>query len=269
MFKDTQFIQCSGNSSLEEVIKEYIVKGRRTLYVVDENNKFIGCFDEKELMVSKTLQKLYFNCNAKYVNEGGEEDKIRSIFLAYKGIKEIPVLDVERRILYCYRKDENEEMEILIKHLKEQGVSIGEDVHIYNSFIDRRWGWLISIGNHVTISCATILGHDASMRKELGRTKLGKVVIGDNCFIGYGSIILPNVQIGNKVIVGAGTVVAKNIPDNSVAIGNPMRIIGTYDDYIEKQEKNMEDALILSDDRKMTLEDKRRIADKMGTVAYI
>lgn len=53
----------------------------------------------------------------------------------------------------------------------------------------------------------------------------GKVVIGNNVHIGENVIILPNVVIGNNVIVGAGSVVTKNLPDNSVAVGNPAHII--------------------------------------------
>ena len=49
--------------------------------------------------------------------------------------------------------------------------------------------------------------------------------IGNDCFVGAGSIILPGVHIGNKVIIGAGSVVAKSIPDNSVAVGNPAKVI--------------------------------------------
>lgn len=52
--------------------------------------------------------------------------------------------------------------------------------------------------------------------------------------MGAGSIILPNVTIGNKVIIGAGSVVSKAIPDGVVAVGNPIRIIGTYDAYMDK-----------------------------------
>jgi len=52
--------------------------------------------------------------------------------------------------------------------------------------------------------------------------------------------VLPNVKIGNKVIIGAGSIVTKDIPDNSVAVGNPARVIGTYDDYVEKSKKQLE-----------------------------
>ncbi len=64
--------------------------------------------------------------------------------------------------------------------------------------------------------------------------KIGKVKIGNNCFIGYRAIILPNVTIGNNCIIGAGSVVSKNIPDNCVAAGVPARVICTVDEYHEK-----------------------------------
>lgn len=57
-------------------------------------------------------------------------------------------------------------------------------------------------------------------------------------FLSGGAIVLPNVQIGNNVIIGAGSVVCKSIPDNSVAVGNPAKVIATFDDYIKKN-KNM------------------------------
>ncbi|MDD6564092.1 MAG: DapH/DapD/GlmU-related protein, partial [Clostridiales bacterium] len=51
------------------------------------------------------------------------------------------------------------------------------------------------------------------------------VNIGDDVWIGGGSIILPGVTIGNNVIIGAGSVVTKDVPDNTLAYGNPCRII--------------------------------------------
>jgi len=43
---------------------------------------------------------------------------------------------------------------------------------------------------------------------------------------------MPGVTIGNRVIIGAGSVVTKNIPDNSVAVGSPARVIKTVDEYL-------------------------------------
>jgi maltose O-acetyltransferase len=52
--------------------------------------------------------------------------------------------------------------------------------------------------------------------------------------VGHGSIILPNVRIGSRVVIGAGSVVTKDIPDNSVAAGNPAEVIKTFDAFLEK-----------------------------------
>lgn len=49
--------------------------------------------------------------------------------------------------------------------------------------------------------------------------------IGKNCFIGMNSIVLSGVKIGDNVIIGAGSIVTKNIPNNSIAAGNPAKII--------------------------------------------
>lgn len=126
-----------------------------------------------------------------------------------------------------------------IDNLRNRGVKIGENVDIINSYIEYCHGFLVSIGNNVTITNASILAHDASTKKFIGYSKVGRVDIGNDVFIGYGSIILPNTKIGNKVIVGAGTVIAKDVPDNVVVVGNPFRILCTFDEYIEANIKKM------------------------------
>ena len=128
-----------------------------------------------------------------------------------------------------------------IEVFRSRGVKIGQNVDIINSQIDYCFSNLITIGNNVTITNATILAHDASTKKFIGYSKVGRVNIGDDVFIGYGAIVLPNTTIGNKVIVGAGTVVAKDIPDNVVVVGNPCRIICSFDDYIERNKSNLKD----------------------------
>jgi maltose O-acetyltransferase len=51
------------------------------------------------------------------------------------------------------------------------------------------------------------------------------VTIGDDCWIGGGAIICPGVTIGSRCVIGAGSVVTKDIPDDSLAVGNPARVI--------------------------------------------
>ncbi|MBK0382331.1 sugar O-acetyltransferase [Pedobacter sp. SD-b] len=64
---------------------------------------------------------------------------------------------------------------------------------------------------------------DKEIRKTLEFSK--PVTIGDDCWIGGNAIILPGVKIGDNCIIGAGSVVTKDIPDNSMAVGNPAKVI--------------------------------------------
>ncbi len=49
--------------------------------------------------------------------------------------------------------------------------------------------------------------------------------MGDNVCIGAAVQVMPEVTIGNNVVIGAGSVVVKDIPDNSIAVGNPCKVI--------------------------------------------
>lgn len=56
-------------------------------------------------------------------------------------------------------------------------------------------------------------------------SRTAPVSIGDNVWIGGGSIILPGVSIGSNVTIGAGSLVSKSIPDNVLALGSPCRVV--------------------------------------------
>lgn len=84
-----------------------------------------------------------------------------------------------------------------------------------------------------------ILAHDASTKKHLGYTKIGKVKIGNNVFIGAGTIILPNVSVGDNSIIDAGSVVTKDIPANTVSAGNPARVLSTLDAFLTRHIDSM------------------------------
>ncbi len=62
------------------------------------------------------------------------------------------------------------------------------------------------------------------------------IVLGDNVYVGNNVIILPGVTIGSNVVIGAGAIVSRDIPDNSVAVGVPARVIKTTDEYLKKLE---------------------------------
>lgn len=121
-----------------------------------------------------------------------------------------------------------------MERLEMNGLRYGKNFHLYNSFIDEGHAFLVEIGDDVTITNSTILAHDASTKLDLNYSRVGGVTIGNRVFIGYGTIVLPNVKIGNDVIIGAGSVVTKDVPDDSVAVGNPAKVIGKKSEYIER-----------------------------------
>lgn len=123
-----------------------------------------------------------------------------------------------------------------ISKLTKKGMSVGDDLWLgYGVSIDTTFCELISIGNNCTITSKVhILAHDASTKKHLGYTKIGRVDIGNDVFIGVGTIILPGVKIGDNVIIAAGSVITKSIPANEVWGGNPAKYICSKDEYISK-----------------------------------
>lgn len=83
-------------------------------------------------------------------------------------------------------------------------------------------GSYVFIGPGVHIYTAMHPVEAATRRKSLHAKP---VTIGNDCWIGGGAIICPGVTIGNGCVIGAGAVVTKNIPDNSMAVGNPAKVI--------------------------------------------
>ena len=124
------------------------------------------------------------------------------------------------------------------KELEKLGARVGDNFESYAD-IDRGHAFLLTIGSNVLLSTCKILCHDASTKRALGYSIVGRVEIGDNVFIGAGAIVLPNVKIGSNVIIGAGSIVSKDIPDNSVAVGNPCRVIKSYDDFMNEKKHLM------------------------------
>ena len=80
-----------------------------------------------------------------------------------------------------------------------------------------------AIAYRVTLSTAT---HEPRTGRDRAGKTLGKPVsIGDGCWIGAGSHILPGVTLGDRVLVGAGSVVTRDFPSDSTIAGNPARAI--------------------------------------------
>lgn len=148
-----------------------------------------------------------------------------------------------------------------VDRFKNAGVIVGSNVHIFESSFDPLFPWLLKIGDNVTLTGVKILCHDASTQKTLGFTKLGKVTIGNNVFVGTKTVILPNVTIGDNVIIGAGSVVTKDIPANTVAVGNPCKPICSFDEYMKKQTSLMGESNVWDVDPKdLSEQDKEKIS---------
>lgn len=100
-------------------------------------------------------------------------------------------------------------------------LTLVDDTHIYV-------GDNTMIGPNVTIASA---GHPILPElREKGYQFNMPVHIGKNCWIGAGVIIVPGINIGDNTVIGAGSIVTKDIPANSVAVGNPCRVIREIND---------------------------------------
>lgn len=107
------------------------------------------------------------------------------------------------------------------------------------------WGsepWLITIGYNVHITSGVkFITHDGGtllFRDRVPDLEITKpIVIGNNVYLGNNVILLPGVTIGNNVVIGAGAVVSRDIPDDSVAVGVPARVVKTTKEYFEKLQK--------------------------------
>lgn len=139
-------------------------------------------------------------------------------------------------LIDTYRSLERLKRKKYINNLIKKGLSIGKNVEIISDFFfDPSHCFLITIGNNCTI-CPNVrlIAHDASTKKYLGYTKIGKIIIEDNCFIGDSTIVLPNVRIGENSIIGAGSVVTRDIPKNKVATGSPAKILCDLQEFKNK-----------------------------------
>lgn len=133
-----------------------------------------------------------------------------------------------------------------------QGMKVGEKTKFVGRHSFGTEPYLISIGksclitNNVCFVC-----HDGAIQVPFiadglsidevysNMSSFGRIQIGDNVFIGMGSIILPNTQIGNNSIIGAGAVVKGIFPNNVVIAGNPAKVIQDLSKYQNKNKSNV------------------------------
>ena len=129
-----------------------------------------------------------------------------------------------------------------VKFAEKIGVNISGKLHIYGKVEWSTEPWIITLGNNVHITDGVkFITHDGGtllFRDKIPDLEITKpIVVGNDVYIGNNVLILPGVSIGNNVVVGAGAIVTRKIPDNSVAVGVPARVIKTADEYLEKLKK--------------------------------
>lgn len=163
-----------------------------------------------------------------------------------------------------------------LTRLQDLGMKIGDNVYLpYSTWIDISHCYLISIGDNCRFAdnCA-IIAHDATANAFLDLTRIGLVNIHESCHFGFGSVILPDVEIGPNVIIGANSVVTTNIPPNSLAIGNPAKVVGKLDTIIKYHKLFMKACPIFPykeyGDVYISQEKKNEVLDKLiNTHGYI
>lgn len=128
------------------------------------------------------------------------------------------------------------------RYLRSEGVTIGTGCDIYKPTKFGSEPWLIKLGNNVRITQGVnFITHDGglwTLRKAnlIGQreVKYGRIVIGDNCNIGWNATIMPNVHIGDNCVIAAGAIVTKDVPAGTVWGGIPAKQIETLEEYYKK-----------------------------------
>lgn len=142
-----------------------------------------------------------------------------------------------KKIWYQLTGNDDAFLGIKIQQFKEEGGICGADFKFYCDMPGEPY--LVEIGDNTTIAAGTrLLTHDNAIIKCNGDATdyFGRIKIGNLCFIGMQSVILPGVTLGDNTIVGAGSVVTKSFPDGKVVIaGNPAKVICTTEKFAAKK----------------------------------
>ena len=117
-------------------------------------------------------------------------------------------------------------------------LTLVDDTHIYV-------GDNTMFGPNVVVATA---GHPLLPElREQGYQYNAPVHIGRNCWIGAGAILLPGVTVGDNAVIGAGSIVTKDVPANTLAVGNPCRVlreIGEHDRAFYFKDRRIDDSAL-------------------------
>ncbi|NEG55144.1 acyltransferase [Bifidobacterium platyrrhinorum] len=131
------------------------------------------------------------------------------------------------------------------RYYKKLGLKIGRYCEILNGWNFGSEPYLIALGDYVRVAAGVrFITHDGGvwvLRHRYPSLKdvdlLKPIRVGNNVHIGMNAIIMPGVTIGDNCIIGCSAVVTHDVPDDSVAVGIPARVIENIDEYREKNER--------------------------------
>jgi maltose O-acetyltransferase len=196
---------------------------------MDTNEFIIAAFN---VLLGRKPDKIGMEYWAKKFQEGITRDEFLSCLISSAEFH-------KNRPSWYYDPVKSKPSGLDISYLIERGLKIGNNCTVhFDTILDQSHCHLIEIGDNVTFAPRChVLAHDGSMKTTLGFTKIGRVIIENNVFIGAGAIILPNVHIGNNSIIGAGSVVTHNVPEKSIVAGNPAKVLCSLDSFLEKHKE--------------------------------
>lgn len=131
-----------------------------------------------------------------------------------------------KKPLYARAREYLRDISLIIHHVyltKIYKMDIARSARIsFSANLDKTFPQAIHIGKETRVTKGVfIFAHDRA------RSFRAHTYIGNRCFIGVNTIVMPGIKIGDEVIIGAGSVVTKDIPSNSIAVGNPAKVIKT------------------------------------------
>lgn len=155
-----------------------------------------------------------------------------------------------------------------VKYWRSKGSKIGSGCEINPTACFGSEPYLVTLGNNVRITGnVTLVTHDGgvwvarNMHPEYrDADRFGCIKIGNNVHVGMGATVMPGVTIGDNCIIGVGAIETKDIPNNSVAVGVPARVIETVDEYVQKNSQQFEHT------KKMNPNDKRNYLESKHVI---
>ena len=184
------------------------------------------------------------------------KDKMHTGELYYPEDKEI-MSEQEKCLekLYDFNRTRPSELEKRGEMLREMFAEIGEDCYIEPPFYANWGGKHVHFGKHVYCNFAvtmvddthiyvgdnTMIGPNVTVAtaghpilpqlREKAYQYNMPVHIGKNCWIGAGAVIVPGITVGDNSVIGAGSVVTRDVPPNTVAAGNPCRVMREINEH--------------------------------------